>query len=137
MIDDCGSPCGDSVIVTGRALIGALYRCVLLGVAHRRANGTPSDDLRQLAKLLYRAYTSPQRHEFDQAEADQPGWTGQDPSDWCSTREAASLLGCSLRQIQRSAGDPGGLPGIRVGRVWLLHRAPVLARKAERERKAR
>ena len=41
---------GDSIVITGRSMLGALYRSVLLGVAHRRANGVPSGDLQQLAR---------------------------------------------------------------------------------------
>ena len=33
---------GDSVVITGRPLLGEVYRAVQLGIAHRRANGVPS-----------------------------------------------------------------------------------------------
>ena len=42
-------------------------------IAGRHTNGTPSDDLRQVAKALFRAYNmSPQRHEIDSGADDRP-----------------------------------------------------------------
>ena len=56
---------GDRVVVQGKQLLGELYRAVLNHIGHRHANGAPSDDLRQAAKMLYRAYEmSPLRHEL-------------------------------------------------------------------------
>ena len=52
---------GDSVTIRGRPLLGEVYRSVLDHITQRRTNGAPSDDLRQLARLLYRAYVSSQR----------------------------------------------------------------------------
>ena len=81
----------DSVTIRGKPLLGAVYRAVLLGVAHRRANGTPSDDLRQLAKLLYRAYMSPRRHELATAADTPEGSKGQD-GELIGSAEAARML---------------------------------------------
>jgi excisionase family DNA binding protein len=124
---------GDSVTITGRPLLGAVYRSTLSHIAHRRANGAPSDDLRQLARLLYRAYMSPQRHEVAPAADDQPRWDHQQSrDDWVTTAEAANLLGLSRRSVQRLARAPDGLDAIRVGRTYMLRLAPVLALAKER-----
>ena len=123
---------GDSVTVTGRPLLGEVYRAVLNHIAHRRANGTPSDDLRQIAKQLYRAYMSPTRHEFDSAADTAAGSKRQD-DDLIGVGEAAVLLGLSRRSVQRLAADPGGLSAVRVGHTWALRRSSVLAYIAQRE----
>ena len=63
-------------------------------IAHRRANGTPSDELRQLAKALYRAYNmSPQRHELTTG-ADTPAGSKSQDDDLISVGEAASSSPC-------------------------------------------
>jgi hypothetical protein len=111
----------DSITVTGRPLLGEVYRAVLSHIAHRRANGAPSDDLRQLAMALYRACVSPQRHEIASAADTPAGWSNQD-GGLIDSAEAARLLAVSRRQAQRLAS---GL-ATRCGRVWLYRRAAVL-----------
>jgi hypothetical protein len=123
---------GDSVTITGRPLLGETYRAVLGHIARRRANGAPSDDLRALAKMLYRAYNaSPQRHELPMGVDTPAGSKGQD-GVLIGSAEAAALLAVGRRQAQRLAA---GL-AVRCGRVWLYRRDAVLALKANRERKA-
>ncbi len=121
---------GDSVTISGRPLLGEIYRAVLNHIAHRRANGTPSDDLRQLAKLLYRAYMSSQRHEIATRTDDQPCWNSQD-SDLIDSAEAARLLTVSRRQAQRLAASGSGHQG---GPVWMYRRAAVLALAQQRKK---
>jgi hypothetical protein len=118
----------DSVTVSGRPLLGAVYRSVLLGVAHRRANGVPSLDLQQLAKLLYRAYMSPQRHEIATAADDQPCSNSQD-GELIDSAEGAQLLAVSRRQAQRLAANSGADLATRCGQIWLYRRAAVQALK--------
>ena len=101
-------------------------------IAQRRANGAPSDGLRQAAKLLYRAYnTSPQRHELPMGTDTPAGSEGQD-GELIDSAEAAELLAVSRRQAQRLAAR--GL-ATRCGQVWLFRRAAVQALKASRDRK--
>ena len=124
---------GDSVTITGRPLLGEVYRSVLSHIAHRRANGTPSDDLRQLAKALFRAYNmSPQRHQLPTDTGTQPCSEGQD-GELIDSADAARMLAVSRRQAQRLAAD---LAATRCGPVWLYRRAAVQALKASRDRKA-
>ena len=124
---------GDSVTITGRPLLGAVYRSTLSHIAHRRANGAPSDDLRQLARLLYRAYMSPQRHEVAPAADDEPRWDHQDRATTGSPPpKRPTSLGCRGGSVQRLAAAPGGLDAIRVGRTYMLRLAPVLALAKER-----
>ena len=126
---------GDSIVITGRSMLGALYRSVLLGVAHRRANGVPRGDLQQLARLLYRAYMSPQRHEIATAADDQPCSNSQDGA-LIGSATAAEILGLSRRSVQRLAATDGSLLGaVRCGSVWLLDRSAVQALASARERK--
>jgi excisionase family DNA binding protein len=122
----------DSVVISGRPLLGEVYRAVLNHIAHRRANGTPSDDLRQLAKMLYRAYLSPARHGIDSAADTPAGSKGQD-DDLISVGEAAHILGLSRRSVQRMCADPGGLSAIRIGHTWALRRSVVLALAQQRK----
>lgn len=125
---------GDSVIITGRPLLGAVYRSVLLGAAHRRANGVPSRDLQAVALLLYGAYMSSQRHEIDPAADTAAGLKGQD-GELIGSAEAARLLAVSRRQVQRLAASSGADLATRCGQVWLYRRAAVQALKTSRERK--
>ncbi len=124
----------DSITITGRALIGAVYRSVLLGVAHRRANGVPSLDLQQCAQLLYRAYMTPQRHELAPAYNNQPCSESRD-SELVDSAEAARLLAVSRRQAQRLAASSGADLATRCGPVWLYRRAAVQA-LAQRRKQA-
>lgn len=123
---------GDSITVTGRPLLGEVYRAVLNHITRRRTNGAPSDELRQLAKALFRAYEmSPTRHEIDTAADDQPCSKSQG-DDLISVGEAAALLGLSRRSVQRMAAGPGGLSAVRIGHTWALHRSVVLALAQQR-----
>jgi hypothetical protein len=120
---------GDSVTIQGRRLLGAVYRSVLLGVAHRRANGVPSGDLQELARLLYRACTSSQRHELPMGTGTAAGLKGQD-GELIDSAEAARLLAVSRRQAQRLAAS--GL-ATRCGQVWLYRRGAVQALAQQRK----
>jgi len=114
-----------------RSLLGEVYRAVLAHIAHRRANGAPSDDLRQLARMLYRAYmVSPQRHEIATTGGTPAGSSNQD-GEFIDSAEAAELLAVSRRQAQRLAS---GL-ATRCGRVWLYRRAAVLELAAQQRKK--
>ena len=129
---------GDSVVITGRPLLGEVYRAVQLGIAHRRANGVPSRDLQAAAQALYRAHMSPPRHELATAADTSASWDHQQSrDDWVTTAEAASLLGLSRRSVQRMAKAPGGLDSIRVGRTYLLRSAPLLVQANERRARDR
>ena len=68
----------DEVTIQGRALIGAVYHSVLLGIARRRHDGVPSLDLQQLAQSLFRAYMSPTRHELPTGTDTPADWNSQD-----------------------------------------------------------
>ena len=72
---------------------------------------------------------SAQRHEDDDCTPAEPSWRGHD-STYIDSAEAAELLGLSRRQVQRLAN---GLDSVRVGSIWMLRRATVLAHKARRE----
>ena len=122
----------DSVIISGRPLLGAIYRAVLLGIAHRRANGVPSDDLQQLAKLLYRAYMSPQRHEL----ATRSRHSGRlEGSGWRAHRQRRS--GTTARREPTPGAEARSRSGAdlatRCGPVWLYRRAAVLALAQQRK----
>jgi excisionase family DNA binding protein len=126
---------GATVTITGAALLAAVYRCVLDGIARRRRDGYPTHALQQLARALRRAHdevTSYQRHEVSHAGETSACCDGQEPRDWCTTGEAALLLGLSRRQAQRLAAETG-LDGVRVGRTWMLRLAPVLTLADERK----
>ena len=128
----------DSVTVSGAPLLAAVYHCVLLGIRVRRTNGLPFGDLQQLSRALYRAHTSLQRHEVAPDSDTSPSWGHrQSRDDWCTTGEAAKLLGLSRRSVQRMARAPGGLDAIRVGRTYLLRSAPLLVLAEERARDRR
>ena len=120
---------GDSVVITGRPLLGEVYRAVLGHIARRRANGAPSDDLRQLARMLYRAYMSSQRRELASTADTPAGWSSQD-GELIDSAEAARLLAVSRRQAQRLAGDLA----TRCGQVWLYRRAAVLELAQQRKK---
>jgi excisionase family DNA binding protein len=125
---------GDSVTITGKPMLAATYCAVLRGIRARRSDGLPFGDLQELALALFRAHMSHERHELAGPSNIQPGLNGQDPSDRLSVGEAAVLLGLSRRQVQRLAASPGGLGAVRVGRTWMLDRAPVLALAERRAR---
>jgi hypothetical protein len=125
---------GDCVTIRTAPMLATTYRAVLLGIRQRRADGLPPGDLLQLARALRRAHMSHERHEVAPDSSDPPRWNGQDPSDLISVADAAGLLRLSKRQVQRLAASPGGLDGVRVGRTWMLVRAPVLALAEERAR---
>jgi excisionase family DNA binding protein len=129
---------GDTVTIRGAPELAAVYRCVLLGIQRRRADGLPTADLQALARALYRAHleTSRPRRSLAETLPTTPCCDGQGVCDWLSVGEASALLGISRRQVQRMAAESsrrGGLDTIRVGRTWALKKAPVLA-QAERRR---
>jgi hypothetical protein len=118
-------------------MLGMVYRCVLLGIRARRADGLPFNDLQELARALYRAHDmSLKRHEVDTDSDTSPCWDDQSACDWCDTAEASALLGCSRRQIQRMARATGP-DAIQVGRIWMLRRAPLLVLATERRARDR
>jgi hypothetical protein len=126
---------GTTVLIQGDAL-PLMYRAVLaLAARHNRDGITPPPLLHELRAALFRATTmSPPRHELANALASSSCCDCQNPRDLCTTSDAAALLQLSRRQVQRLAAGPGGL-GVRVGRTWAMHKAPVLA--LANERKAR
>ena len=125
----------DAVTLSGAPTLAAAYRATLLGIRARRTDGLPFRDLQELARALRRAHdASLERHEFVPGRSDSPRLNGQDPSDLISVAEAADLLRLSKRQVQRLAASRGGLDGVRVGRAWMLVRAPVLALAERRAR---
>jgi excisionase family DNA binding protein len=132
--------CDDSVTLTGAPTLAAAYRATLCGIRARRADGLPFGDLQELARALRRAHdASRKRHEFVPDSDTSPSWGHQQSrDDWCTTGEAAALLGLSRRSVQRMARAPGGLDAIRVGRTYLLRSAPllVLAERRARDRRA-
>jgi hypothetical protein len=125
-----------SVTIRGRPLLGEVYRSVLDHIAHRRANGAPSDDLRQAARLLYRAYMSPQRRPLPMGADTAAGWNSQD-GELIGSAEAARLLAVSRRQAQRLAASSGADLATRCGPVWLYRRAAVQALAQQRKKAAR
>jgi excisionase family DNA binding protein len=125
------------VVVSGAAA-ALLYRATLALILREHRDGlTPSPLLHQLRRELYRAATSPERHEDAHACTSQPCSNHQSACDWCDVAEAAAILRLSRRQVQRMARAPGGLDSIQVGRVWLLRRAPLLALAERRDRDRR
>jgi excisionase family DNA binding protein len=122
------------VVVQGDAL-PLLYRAVLaLAARHNRDGITPSPLLHELRAALFRATTmSPTRHQLANALASSSCCGGQDPSDLISVAEAAELQRLSKRQVQRLAANPGGLDGVRIGRTWMLAKAPVLTLAEQRK----
>jgi excisionase family DNA binding protein len=129
---------GGSVTISGAALLAQTYRAVLDGIARRRRDGYPTHDLLELARALRAAHAvSLERRKVATPGASSTGSNGQDLSDRLSVAEAANILRLSKRQVQRLAKSPGGLSGVRAGRIWSLDRAPVLAlaeRRARRDR---
>lgn len=141
---------GDSVTVAGAELLAQTYRAVLDAIARRRRDGLPTADLLQLARALRGAHDeavrrsglsphmSLERHEG--AVVDRRGACcdhQQSRDDWCTTGEAAILLGLSRRSVQRLAKAPGGLEARRAGRTWLLRTAPLLVQARERRTRDR
>jgi excisionase family DNA binding protein len=125
---------GDSVTIRGAAL-PLLYRAVLaLAARHNRDGIIPPPLLHDIRTLLYRAVMSPTRHK-DASDVVRGACCEHQQSrdDWCTTGEAAFLLGISRRSVQRMVKDPGGPEAIRVGRTYLLRLAPLLV---QNERKA-
>jgi excisionase family DNA binding protein len=126
----------DGVVIVSGAAVPLMYRAVLaLTIRHRRDGVSSPPLLHTLRTVLFRAATSPPRHRLAETTLAETSCDGQVPSDWCSTGEASFLLGVSRRQVQRMAAEHGrgGLDAIRVGRTWLLPRAPVLALARERQ----
>ena len=54
---------GGSVTITGKPMLTATYRSVLLGIRARRSDGLPWTDLQELALTLRRALVSSERQE--------------------------------------------------------------------------
>ena len=124
---------GATVTIRGDAL-ALLYRgLIALAARHRRDGVTSPPLLHELRTVLFRATTmSPTRHKDAGHTLGGPCCNGQDPSDLVTVAEAAELLRLSKRQVQRLAAHSGGLGGVRVGRIWMLAKAPVLALAEER-----
>jgi hypothetical protein len=128
---------GGSVLVQGQEMLAAVYRCVCAGIERRSRNGLSSSDLAELQKLIRRAHVSATRHENAVYVVAEAHSDGQGVADWISVAEAAAVLALSRRQTQRLAQQLA-LQGLaeRIGTTWALRKAPVLALKLERERKA-
>ncbi len=124
-----------TVLISGAAL-PLLYRCVLAGIARQHRDGIATSPLlHQIRTVLFQAATSPTRHMLAETPPTTPCCESQNVSDLLSVGEAAALLRLSRRQIQRMA-QARRLQAVRVGRIWALHRAPVLA-LAQRKAAAR
>ena len=125
-----------AVLIQGEAL-PLLYRATIALLARHRLDGIVSPTLlHTLRAELFRATTmSPRRQKDAGHTTGGPCSNGQGCSAWCSTGEAAVLLGVSRRTVQRMAADCGrdGLEVIRVGGAVVLRRAPVLALAARRK----
>lgn len=126
---------GGAVTIQGAPLLASVYRCVLAGIARRRHDGLPCADLLEVARALRRAHVAHERQEVARDVDTSSCWGDQQSrDDWRTTGEAAALLGCSRRSVQRMARAPGGLDAIRVGRTYLLRSAPLLVLAEERRR---
>jgi hypothetical protein len=78
---------------------------------------------------------SPPRHEFASYEVVEAHSGSQDADDWIDVAEAARILTVSRRQVQRLALSLTPGDAKRIGNVWALRKAPVLALAEERRRK--
>jgi excisionase family DNA binding protein len=73
---------------------------------------------------------SPQRQDRVVSNPPLGQWSNQDGAgEWITTHEAAQLLGCGVRTVQRLAPAFG----TRRGRRWVLSHSAVLAHKNLRE----
>lgn len=125
---------GDAVTIRGAKLLASAYQATLAGIARRSRDGLPSPELRALARALRDAHDmSHERQEIGTSVPTSPELNGQDLSDLISVADAAGLLRLSRRQVQRLVAGPGGLDGVRVGRTWMLSKAPVLTLARERQ----
>jgi hypothetical protein len=95
---------GPVVVLSGPSLAAAL-QAVRIAARQRGLNGVrPSADWGQLVEAFTTALS---------ADGREPVAAQQ---EWVSTRQAATILGCSERQARRIAAQVGH----RVGRQWLI-----------------
>ena len=117
--------CDDAVTLSGAPMLAAAYRATLLGIRARRADGLPAGDLLELARALRRAHA---RRASD-----------MNSCQVAATRHDETVRTARLGQRRRGSRPPtlsgvrfsGSQPprrvdGIRVGRAWMLAKAPVL-----------
>ena len=121
------------MIIRGEAL-PLLYRATLALAARHRRDGVSSPPLLHDARTaLFRATTSPPRHELATAVDTSACCKCQNGDDWINVAAAARLLSVSRRTVQRLAEHDADLLGARrIGSVWALKRSAVLALADER-----
>jgi hypothetical protein len=121
----------DGAVVIRGAALPLMYRATLALVAKRSRDGLRASPLLQQAvTVLYRACTmSRERHPLAETSPPESSWRGQN-GELVDSAEAAQLLGCSRRQVQRLAAN--GLAN-RCGSIWVTRRSAALALKAQRE----
>lgn len=101
------------VLLTGAGVDAARYAAAVAIRARHRNGMSASRDLER----LYNATTMSATGQTDlepSLDADDDGVT-----EWATTEEAATLLGCSARHARRLAPRLGGR---RAGRGWLIDR---------------
>jgi excisionase family DNA binding protein len=122
------------VQLRGQAVVDAMH-CVSQTLIANRLNPVAAARCQRLLAELEKSYllqVSPRRQDcVVSGRALEESVSGQDAKDWITTHEAAELLGCGVRTVQRLAPALGRL---RAGR-WELDRRRVLAHQAiEQER---
>jgi hypothetical protein len=129
--------CGSAVLIQGDGLED-IAKCILARIRESQRNGYSIEPYARLLTSVHAARMSAARHEFATYVLSEQESEGQDVVDWFSVEEAAAVLALSRRQTQRVAQQlfRAGLAK-RIGTTWALKRAPVLALKLERDRKAR
>jgi helix-turn-helix protein len=104
------------------------YYCAAEVVRNRQLSGQPVPNwLKQHHSRLHAEVLSCTRREID-CEADE---VGQSAHEWFDSREVATMLLISPRQVQRLAGELGGR---LVGGRWVFNRSAIEAFSERRNR---
>ena len=114
-----------------QAVVDALV-CVRATLLAKKLNPVAAARCQRLLRELERTYlwsVSSRHDDVAFVAAVEESDVGQDETDGITTHEAAQLLGCSLRTVQRLAPATG----IRRGGRWVLSRRLVLTHKQIRE----
>jgi hypothetical protein len=127
-----------SAVLLQREAVLLVTTLVERGIAqHRQVNGIPpSPVVLSLQAMLKRAATLAHTEVEERRRSDVREMAAMSPSnksrkDEIDAHEAASILGCSTRQITRQAHSLGGWGGSQ-GKPWRFSRAEVETYKAER-----
>jgi len=116
----------------GQALVDTMH-CVKETLTARRLNPVAAARCQRLLRELEKGYfalVSPQRQDRVVSNPPLGEWNCQDgATEWITTHEAAQLLGCHVRTVQRLARAIG----VRRGSRWVLSHSAVLAHKAIRD----